>query len=136
VLLRSPSGALMFFSRSKSKHSVRQFPQWLEVCLQLLPELFGQVAVMLSLREANIGLPTYALDAACLTWLHRDSPPQTLNQGTGSFVPSEKRAPQCAGFRGGGKRRSFRRHQFGARQWDRDDRHKWPQTKVPKMELH
>jgi len=71
----------MFFSRSKSKHSVRQFPQWLEVCLQLLPELFGQVAVMLSLREANIGLPTYALDAACLTWLQTHTAPADTQSG-------------------------------------------------------
>jgi hypothetical protein len=30
----------------KRKHSVRQVLQWLEMCLQLLPEQFGQVAVL------------------------------------------------------------------------------------------
>jgi hypothetical protein len=47
--------------------------------------------------------------------------------------PSFGRAPRRTG--GGGKRRSFRRHQFGARQWDRDDGHKLLQTKVLEMEL-
>ena len=48
--------------------------------------------------------------------------------------PSFGRAPRRTG--GGGKRRSFRRHQFGARQWDRDNGHKLLQTKVLEMELH
>jgi hypothetical protein len=38
----------------KRKHSVRQVLQWLEMCLQLLPEQFGQVAVLCCLFVRRI----------------------------------------------------------------------------------
>ena len=51
---------------------------------------------LLSLREANIGLPTYALDAAGLTCLQTDTAPRkhTIREPAALF-PAKKRATLC-----------------------------------------
>jgi hypothetical protein len=55
VLLRSPRGALMFFSRSKSVNiRCGRSRSGLKCGLQLLPEQFGQVAVLCCLFVRRI----------------------------------------------------------------------------------
>ena len=73
------------------------------MCLQLLPEQFGQVAALCCLREANIGLPTCPLDVACLTCPQTDlAPGHTITKPTACSLPRTCDAVRTPGAAGGG----------------------------------
>jgi hypothetical protein len=107
VLLRSPRGALMFFSRSKSVNiRCGSSRSGLKCTCSSCPSSLGRSRCLLSLREANIGLPTYALDAACLTCPQTDLAPRrhTIREPAACSLPRTWDAVMAPGTAGSSAR--------------------------------